>query len=129
MTTPTAKLRVRERVIVALLSARTIKDAAVQSGVAERSIQRWLKESEFQEEYRNAKSELLEGSINQLRTAGFDAAQRLHKIILDPAAPATAVVAASTRLLDLLLKSVEIQDLVQRLDRLEVATLKDGDNR
>lgn len=119
MTTPTARLRLRERVIAALMSCRTVKDAALECRVSERSIQRWLKEPGFQEVYRSAQSEYLEGAINQLRCAGFDAAQRLHKIILDESAPLPSVVSASARLLELLLKSVEIQDLAKRLDRLE----------
>ena len=87
--------------------------------VSERSIQRWLKEPEFQQEYQCKKNESLEGAVNQLRTAGFDAAQRLHKIVLDESAPLPSVVSASARLLELLLKACEIEDLGKRLDRLE----------
>lgn len=119
MTTPTAKLRLRERVIAALLTCRTVREAARVCRVSERSIQRWLKEPEFQQEYQCKKNESLEGAVNQLRTAGFDAAQRLHKIVLDESAPLPSVVSASARLLELLLKACEIEDLGKRLDRLE----------
>lgn len=112
--------------IAALLSCRTVKDAAEQCHVSERSILRWLKEPEFQSEYQTAKSQLLESGVNRLRLGGFDAAERLHKVITDPAAPLTAVVSASGRLLDLLLKAVEIEDLSRRLDRLE-QSVKESD--
>lgn len=119
MTISAAQLRAWDRAIAALMCCRTIKEAAEQSRVCERSIMRWQKMPEFQAQYHLAKREKLDASVNRLRTAGFDAAQRLHKIVLDPEAPIASVVSAAGRILDLLLKATEIQDLSERLDRLE----------
>jgi len=119
--TAASKSRMREAAIQALVTTATIAAAAAQCAVSERTILRWLAETEFQQEYKSAKGQLLEAAVNCLRTAGFDAAQRLHKIVIDPDAPVTAAVSASGRLLELLLKATEIEDLSKRLDRLEAS--------
>lgn len=105
--------------ISALLSAPTIEAAAQSCGVTGRTLLTWLQQPKFQEQYAQAKQDLLEGAVNRLRTAGFDAGTRLHKIVNDERAPFTAVVSAAARLLELLLKATEIEDLSKRLDRLE----------
>ena len=119
MTTPTAKLRLQERVIVALLSCRTIKEAAVRSEVCERSILRWMTEKEFKEAYAQAKSELLETAINKLRTAALDAGSRLHAVVLDSNAPAATAVTAAGRVYELLFRGIQVEDLDRRLSELE----------
>jgi len=108
----TGKTRLQTQAISALLTKPTIEAAAKSCG---------MQQPKFQEQYAQAKHDLLEGAVNRLRTAGFDAGMRLHKIVNDPDAPITAVVSAAGRLLELLLKSVEIEDLSKRLDRLEAS--------
>ncbi len=119
--TATGKTRLQTQAVCALLVSRTIQAAAESCGISSRTLLNWLAEPKFQEKYRSAKNELLEGAVNQLRSAGFDAVHRLHKVVADTDAPLTAAVSAAARLLELLLKSVEIQDLAERLDRLEAS--------
>jgi hypothetical protein len=117
----TGKTRLQTQAISALLTKPTIEAAAKSCGITGRTLLTWLQQPKFQEQYAQAKHDLLEGAVNRLRTAGFDAGMRLHKIVNDPDAPITAVVSAAGRLLELLLKSVEIEDLSKRLDRLEAS--------
>ena len=49
-------VRVREQVIVALLTHRTLADAAVDSGIGESTLRRWLKNNpEFRDAYQRAR--------------------------------------------------------------------------
>ncbi|MGB8481738.1 MAG: hypothetical protein WCE63_23290 [Acidobacteriaceae bacterium] len=119
MTTPQAKLRFRERAISALLTCRTIKKAAEEADVSERTMLRWMKDESFCADYERAKRELLSGAINRLRLGSFDAAMRLHRTVVDRNAPVAVAVSASGRLLDILLEAVKHEDLSHRLDKLE----------
>src|ERR1700733_4507273 len=100
----TGKGRKRTQAVGALLEARTIAEAAEACKITPRTLLNWLGEPEFQAEYRSAKDQMLEGAINRLRVAGFDAARRLHQIAIDTKAPLPVVVSAAARLLELLLK-------------------------
>ncbi len=119
MTTPEAKLRFKERAIAALLTCRTIKKAAEEADVSERTMLRWMKDPAFREEYERAKRDLLSGAINRLRLGSFDAAMRLHRTVLDRNAPVGVSVSAAGRLLDLLREFARDEDLSSRVDRLE----------
>ena len=124
--TGSGKLRKQEQAVGALLSSPTIRAAAESCGITGRTLLTWLKQPAFQEQYAKAKRDLLDGAVNRLRIAGFDAGIRLHQIVNDKSAPLTVVVSASGRLLDLLLKATENADLAARLDRLELS-MKEGD--
>jgi hypothetical protein len=106
-------------VITAILSCRTIKEAAEQSRVSERSIMRWLKEPEFQTQYQAAKSELLQATVNRLRTVAMDAVTTLHVVATEESNPPASRVSAGRAILEMLLRAVEVEDLCKRLDRLE----------
>jgi hypothetical protein len=78
----------------------------------------------FKKQYANAKRELLSGAINQLRTGGFDASKRLKEIVNDKETPTAAAVSAAGRILDLMIKGVELEELTERITALEEAGAK-----
>ena len=119
MTTATGKLRKREQAIAALLTSPTIQDAARSCGVTARTLQRWLAEPEFQSQYRSTKSQLLEGTVNKLRSIGIDGVTALHRIAVDKESPAGATVSAGRAILEVLLRAVEVKDLDARITELE----------
>ena len=119
MTLATGKLRKREQAIAALLTSPTIQDAALSCGITARTLQRWLREPGFQEQYRATKSQLLESTVNKLRTIGIDGVTALHRVAVDKESPAGATVSAGRAILEVLLKAVEVQDLDARLTELE----------
>jgi len=117
--TQTGKARQMEAAIQSLLTCRTIVEAAEQCQVSRRTLHRWMKHERFKRQYDAAKKGLLNGAINRLRMAGFDAGERLHEVIKDKDAPVSSAVFASGKVYDLLLKATEIEDLSERLDKLE----------
>ena len=113
--------RKHEAAIVGLLTHGTIGKAAAASQIGESTLRRWLKEPEFQDAYGRAKRELLDTTINRLRVIAADGADGLHKIVMDKNTPAGARVSAGRAILELLFRAVEVEDLAERLDKLEEA--------
>jgi hypothetical protein len=108
-----------------LLSQGTIGQAAIASNISESTLRRWLKEPHFQAAYSQAKRQLLEGTINHLRSIGNDAVNTLHSVATDESTPAGARVAASKSILDAMFRVVETQEIADRLDKLEEAMGKE----
>jgi DNA-binding transcriptional MerR regulator len=122
--TQTGKARQMDAAIQSLLTCRTIVEAAEQCQVSRRTLHRWMKHERFKRQYDAAKKGLLNGAINRLRMAGFDSGKRLHEIVNDKETPTAAAVSAAGRILDLLIKGVELEDLTERITALEESGAK-----
>lgn len=120
MSTQTGKVtRNQEKTIVALLSYPSVPAAAKVTGVSERTIYRWLDLDPFQEAYRAARKKVVSCAVSSIQSAMSEAVETLRSVMADADAPASSRVAAARAMLDLGLKSVEIEDLVERVDALE----------
>lgn len=122
--TGTGKKRQADVAIAALLTCSTIGEAAEQCHISKRTLTRWMQHEGFKKQYASAKRELLSGAINRLRSAGFDSGKRLHEIVNDKETPTAAAVSAAGRILDLLIKGVELEDLTERITALEESGAK-----
>ncbi len=109
----------QEQALLALLAEPTIRAAGVASGVSETTLWRWLQLSEFQRRYRAARRQIVESSIGRLQKSCDDAVHALRMIIRDQSAPAAARVAASRVVLEQSLRALELEDLTERIERLE----------
>jgi transposase len=105
--------------ILALLSTRSVRDAAKKSGLSETTLYRLLALPEFKAKYRAARRELVENTITQLQRDGADAATALRTIVKSRKTPASVRVAAARVILEQGIKAVELMDVQERLDRLE----------
>jgi hypothetical protein len=119
MTTQTGHRRKQEQAILALLSKPTIEAAANECGVSGRTLLRWLREPEFSASYRQAKSDLLTAATGRLRAAAGRAVGVLESVAVNRKAPAGARVTASRAILELAMRSHELDDLEARITRLE----------
>ena len=81
--------------IAALLSSKTIEDAAQAVGVPASTLRRWRSKPAFATALCRAQEEILAGVINELRVAGVSAASTLRKISSDTKAAPAARVRAS----------------------------------
>jgi predicted transcriptional regulator len=124
--TATGKTRLWTQVMARLLEGDLISEAGAKYGVTERTVLNWLAEPEKSKQYASLQSQLLEGTVNLLRSGGRDSVHALHEIVVDTKASRTERTRAADRLLQHLLRATEIQDLVKRLDKLEVS-MKDGE--
>jgi AcrR family transcriptional regulator len=108
----------QEKALASLLLHPTLDRAAEAAGVGERTLYRWLRESEaFTAEYRARRHQALDQATAQLATLAGEAAAVLGVLMLDPNTPHGVRGACAGRILDLALKSRD--EVSERLEALE----------
>ena len=114
--------RKQEEAIAALLSHRSIDEAAQAIHIAPRTLLRWLQLAEFNAAYRSARRAAVSQSVARLQQATSAAVSTLLKVMVDPNTPASTRVRAADSVLDHSAKSIEIEDIEARVAELERAT-------
>lgn len=109
----------QERAITALLSERSIQAAADASGIAYRTLSRWLSSEPFATEYRTRLDLLVEGAAAEIRQALSGAVETLRTICEDASASPGYRISAARALLEAGLRYVELTDILRRLEALE----------
>lgn len=115
--------RKKEEAIAALLSNRSIEDAARSINVGYKTLLRWLEIPEFRDAYRKARRQAYGQSIARLQQASTAAATTLLKVMVDPATPASTRVRAAESILTHAAKAIEIEDVEARVTALEQAAV------
>jgi len=113
--------RKKEEAIVALLTHRTIEDAARAVGIGGATLLRWQKEPEFQAGYREAKRAAYAQSIARLHQMSSAAVSTLGKVMVDPTTPPATKVRAADSILNHTIKAIEMEDIEARVTELEQA--------
>jgi hypothetical protein len=109
--------RTQEKAIAALLSTRTIGEAAKVCGVNDATLWRWLQLPDFQAAYRAARRQVVERAITELQAATGEAVETLKRN-LHCENPAVEIRAAQI-IIEQAIKGVELIDLQERVERLE----------
>jgi hypothetical protein len=73
----------------------------------------------FQQAYRDARRQVLQGAIVLLQASAIDAVQTLTAVMADGTAPTSAKVAAARTVLDTAIRATELESLEERLAELE----------
>ena|SRR5436305_1792253 len=113
--------RKKDEAIAALLTHRNIDEAAKSIGVAPNTLMRWMKEGEFQTDYRAARRAAFGQCIARLQQASSAAATTLLKTMIEPGTPASVRVRAAECILNHATKAIEIEDIEARVAALEQA--------
>ena len=113
--------RKMEEAIAALLTQRTLDDAAHSVGIGTPTLIRWQKDPEFQTAYREARRAAFGQSIARLQQASCAAVSVLIKVMADPTSPPSTRVRAADSVLDHASKAIEIEDIEIRVADLERA--------
>lgn len=113
--------RKKEDAIAALLTSRSVEDAARTVGVATKTLLRWMKETEFDAAYRKARRSAYGQSIARLQQGASAAASTLLKVMLDPNSPPSCKLRASESILTHGAKAIELEDIEARVAELELA--------
>lgn len=111
--------RKRQLAVASLIQCSTIKEAAEAVGIGEATLHRWLTNSEFQKEYRNAKKIIVDEAITNIQKASRESVTVLREIMLDLDKPPNVRVIAARAILDIAVKSIESENLMTRIDALE----------
>ncbi len=115
-----AKLpRKQHQAIAALMSCRTLREAAETVGVGEATIFRWLQDKHFQNAYRKAKHQVVQQALSNLQQVSGQAVDALRKIMLDPKKPPSTRVTAARVILESAIKALEVDNLEARIEALE----------
>jgi hypothetical protein len=111
--------RKREEAITALLTSSSVHGAADRIGVDPKTLQGWMREPGFIEEYRKAKREALSEATARLRSTMTEAVDVLRDVMQNTEHPPGPRVSAAKAVLDNAFKAVEVEDLEERLSALE----------
>jgi len=111
--------RKRQQAIAALLECGTVKEAAKSVGIGHATMFRWLQDPEFQDAYREAKRYVVDQAISRIQQVACEAVRILQEIMNDEQKPAGARVSAARIVLETAVRGVEIQDLEERIQKLE----------
>ncbi|HTA42459.1 MAG TPA: hypothetical protein VK789_08430 [Bryobacteraceae bacterium] len=111
-----------EDAIAALLTHRSIEEAAKAAGIGTQTLMRWMKLPEFESQYRKARRMVFRQSTARLQQASGAAATTLAKVMIDPATPPAVKVRAAECILNHGLKAIEVEDIDARVTDLEQAS-------
>ncbi len=112
---------VRERAILALLSERTIGQAAARAEVNERTLRRWLSEDEaFQAEYAAARQAAFRAGINRAQVLTVKAIDTLDELLDEKKHPHVRLGAART-VAELGVHQHDAETILEKLDEIEAA--------
>ncbi len=109
----------QRRALACLLAAPTAKAAAEMAGIGERTMKRFRANLAFQQAYKEAQAELMEGAVNLSRQHLTGALTALAEIAEDANAPPAARVSAAKATVELSLRLGEQLDILDRLTMLE----------
>lgn len=109
----------KHQAIVALLETPTVKEAAQSVGIAEATLHRWLQDSDFLGTYRKAKRGLVDSSITRLQRITGEAVEALRSVMNDFESPPSSRVMAARAVLEMAIKSLDVEDLLTRVEALE----------
>ena len=108
--------------IAALLSQRTLEDAARTVGIAVSTLLRWQKDAEFDAAFRVARRAAYGQTTARLQQGSSAAATILMKVMLDQNTPASTRVRAAEIIVNQAAKALEIEDIEARVSALERTT-------
>jgi transposase-like protein len=111
-----------EQAIAALLSHRSVEEAARAVGISANTLLRWMKEPEFEAAWREARRTAFSQAIGRLQDFTDAAVKTVLKIMLDPNAPAGTRLRAAEVVLEQGTKASEMEDLEDRVAKLERTT-------
>lgn len=109
----------QRRGLVALMGSKDIKTAAIDAGVSERSMYRWLKQDAFMTELHAAEAAAITAAVTRLAELAGEAVATLKTIMQDKEAAAGTRVQAANIVLARLMDLREFASFEERLARLE----------
>jgi len=113
--------RKMELAIAALIGHRTLEEAAKAAGISVATLKRWMKLAEFKAAYQQARKEVVNQANARIQQSAAAAAAVLSKLMADSTTPASVRTRAAVCILERANRSVEMEDLEVRLQRLEIA--------
>jgi hypothetical protein len=121
--------RKKEEAVIALMTHRSVEDAARSIGVNADTLLRWMKLPEFKTALREARREAYGQAISRLEHASGAAVTTLLKVMTDQNTPASSRVRAADCVLDHARHAIEVEDIEVRVSELERAAEESKQSR
>ena len=123
--------RKKEAAVAALLEQRNVQEAARAAGISAQTLYRWLKMPEFMEEYRRARSIVVEQSLARIQQNVGIAVSVLMKLMVDSSTPASGRIRAALGLVSVARQGLDLgtENRVLPLERGQrnlIASLRDA---
>lgn len=109
----------QQRALIALLTSPTKEAAAKKAGIESKTLRRYLADPDFQEEYRNAFTSMIEDVTRQAQRAIAPALSCLREIVEDESENTQARIQAARSTLEYALRLTEQFDIIERIQSLE----------
>lgn len=122
----TALKPTQQRALTALMSEPSVAAAARAANIGQRTLHHWLEhDAAFIAAYRRVKRMAFEQAAGLTQRYAAMAVHTLAKVMVDPAAPYPARVTAAASILRFGRDSVELEDVLQRVEDLEARLAKE----
>lgn len=109
----------KEKLLAALLTSRSKKEAVAAAGIAERTMRTYFEDPEFCQRYREAFAGVIEDATRQAQALLMPALSTLQTVMEDEEIPAQARITAAKSIIDYSLKLTEQADILEQLRELE----------
>lgn len=109
----------KEKLLAALLTSRSKKEAAAAAGIAERTMRTYFEDPEFCQRYREVFAGVIEDATRQAQALLMPALSTLQTVMEDEEIPAQARITAAKSIIDYSLKLTEQADILEQLRELE----------
>jgi hypothetical protein len=115
-----AEVDCTEQTVVALLTSPSLEEASKHLGITSRTLRTWLHEdAALRHAYYEAKRAIMAHALSRMQRITAKAVTTLERVMDNPRAPSASRVAAAKTVIDIALKAVTLEDLEQRLSRIE----------
>lgn len=115
-----AELNIRQdRFLKALLQCASVDQACKEAGINRTTGYKYLKDATFLAEYRKIRRESMQQVTARLQRASEEAVNVLREIMNDQDATPNARVQAAKNTLDIAYRSLELDDIQERIEELE----------
>ena len=108
-----------EKLLVALLTSRTKKEAAAAAGISDRTMRSYFEDKEFCQRYREAFAGVVQDATRRAQQLLEPALSTLQTVMEDEEIPAQARITAAKSIIDYSLKLTEQADILEQLRELE----------
>lgn len=109
----------KEKLLAALLTSRTKKEAAAAAGISDRTMRSYFEDKEFCQRYREAFAGVIEDATRQAQALLMPAISTLQTVMEDEEIPAQARITAAKSIIDYSMRLTEQNDIMRQLDELE----------
>ena len=121
--------RKKEEAIAALLSHKSVEEAARAVDLNPNTLLRWLQVAEFKAAYRRARWEAVSQAVARMQQATGAAGTVALKLMTDPNVPAAVRLRAAEFVFDRAIKGVELEDIEARVAALEATAASEPRRR